>query len=350
MLNWEEYVIHPQAEDAYRACRTLCREDYSGLRQVISRLATDLRPRSVACLGAGVLNDIPYRELVASGAAIHLVDWLPGIVDVGIAQSIIAASTPENPSCAYCALAVDDAQAFCQGYHASSNGAGGVCDGFAPTTENDAGCAAFQRGSRPMVHYRDATGGYASSFARQVPDSLADAGTWKQAMGCAGKAARRARRQTTPLDIPDGSIDLITSSMLISQFDKEPYTYFSRQAASRLGKPTDRDERQLQSTTEALRFELFTAQAERHCDEIKRIMAPGGRCLFAFEMFQRDAADDGWFLVRECHAALEIMESRFAFDFDALSPRDMITRVEVGAEPSLVQVFLVRHKSGSCSS
>ena len=345
MMRWEDYIAHPRSADAYRACGMRSREGYGGLRAVIARLLTELEPSSVACLGAGVLNDIPYAELVASGAAIHLVDWLPGIVDAGIRQSIIRTGAGGDPGCAYCVLAKDDAWSYCQSYRSTANGAAGVCDEFSPMSKGESGCAAFQRGTRPNVLCRDATNGYASAFARLVPESIKDAKTWKQALGGARSAAKRARRHHTALDIPDASVDLVTSSMLISQFDREPYTYFARQTATRLGEPSDRDERLLSRTLDALRCELFTTQVERHCDEIRRILAPDGYCLVAFELFQYDRADQTWFLVRETHAALEILQARFAFDFDVLPTHDAIVRVELGSGPSQVHCFVLRHKS-----
>ncbi len=344
MLRWEDYISPSRGEDAYRACRAICREDFAGMRDVIARLARVVQPGSVACLGAGVLNDIPYAELVAGGATVHLVDWMPGSVDSGIRQSIISFDTGGNPRCAYCVLAEDDAGAYCRGYRPVANDARDVCAEFTPSGEKEPGCTAFHRGTRPHVHCRDATAGYASSFARLIPESIGNVTSWKQALRRAGATVKKARRHRTPLDIADASIDLVTSSMLISQFDREPFTYFARQAATRLGPPTDREERLLQPAQEALRFELFTTQAERHCDEIMRILAPDGCCLVSFELFQYDAGNDAWFLVRETHAALEIMQARFAFDFDILPPEDAIARVKVGPNPSLVHCFVLRQR------
>jgi hypothetical protein len=185
---------------------------------------------------------------------------------------------------------------------------------FRPAPGESAACESFERGAWPNVLGRDITAGYATAFGHGIPAALHDAGTWKQAFRRARNVARQARRSRAPLAIADGSVDLVTTSMVMSQFDWEPYKYFSRHAAAIVGRPGARQENALQKAGESLRFELALSQIERHCDEIARIMAPDGCCFAAFELFQFDKNIGRWFLVRETHKALGILAERFSFD------------------------------------
>ncbi len=352
--SWEDYIGAPAARAASAECRAVCAGAFQPLRRILERLIEAQRPRSVACLGAGVLNDIPFPELVRLGAEIHLVDWIPGIVDTGLAQSIIDRDTDGVPNCAFCALGDGEAPPWCRGFAGGFSGGPtgepsgerGVCAAFEPGGGEAPVCKAYERGDRPRVHTQDATGGYASAFAHAAPDAARTAETWRQAIRHGVAAARRGRHGRAHLDIPDASIDLVTSSMVMSQFEHEPYGYFSRQVAARLGPPSARDERRLAQPLAALRDELVVNQLEGHLDEVERIMAPDGRLFAAFELFHHDAADGGSFLVPEMHRALDILGRRFAFDFDLLPARDTVIEMRIGAVPSVVHAFVLRRRPG----
>ena len=343
-MSWDDYLAVPDAERAYGACHTGCGEAYVGLRGVIATLVRRTRPGTVACLGAGVLNDIPYDVLVAAGATIHLVDWLPGAIDSGIRRSIIGRGEQGRPVCAYCTLDDEDAGAYCRRFRPSRDPSARVCERYRPAPGASAACESFERGERPHVLEQDVTAGYATAFGRGIPAALHGVGTWKQAFRRACNAARQARRSRVPLGIADGRVDLVTTSMVMSQFDWEPYTYFSRHTAAIVGPPSAHEEHSLRQAGESLRFELAVSQIERHCDEIARIMAPGGCCFAAFEIFQFDNDERGWFLVRETHQALGILGERFAFDHDILPPEESAFRIEAGDAPAVVQAFVLRHK------
>ena len=141
-------------------------------------------------------------------------------------------------------------------------------------------------------------------------------------------------------------MESVTSSMVMSQFDHEPYEYFSHQLAARLGPPGIRDERRLADSLEALRSELVTRQIEGHLDEVARVMAPDGRFFAAFELFHRRAPDGGWFLIRPMHEALRLLDRRFDFDLDLITPGDSTVRLQIGGSPSIVHAFVLRHKDG----
>ena len=120
-------------------CQARCGPGVHGVSSPVSgllrRSAKQIPPRSVACLGAGVLSDIPYRRLIECGGAVHLVDWLPGVCQSGIKHSIIEIGD-DNPA-----------------------------------------CAAFTHGECPTIHHEDVTGDYASHFSRRLLAELRGVGS-----------------------------------------------------------------------------------------------------------------------------------------------------------------------------
>lgn len=344
LTSWNDYLSLPDPEAVFDECHRRYRGAFSRQREIIARIAEATRPKTVACLGAGLLNDIPYRRLVRAGATVHLVDWLPGIAQAGVARSIIERGENGDPACVYCVLGDDLARAHCRRFTPPASPAAGVCGQFRPAPEPPLVCLSFDKGEQPGCHAEDATGGYAIAFAAEVRDRLDGARTWKKAFAGAATAAKAARRRYTPLSIADASVDLVTSSMLISQFEHEPYRYFSRQAAKRLGAPAPGEARRLAPAMDSLRTALIGDQIERHCDEIERILAPGGRCFMSFEVFQYSPAGGRWFLVEEMHAALARLARRFDFDFDLIGEADMVLRSHTAEDPALVYAFVLAAK------
>ncbi len=338
---WQAYLSPRGEQIAYRACRRQCRQAFDRQRRLIRRVFELKRPKVVCCLGAGVLNDIPYRTFVRAGVTIHLVDWMPGAVEDGIAMSIITADEDASPRCAYCDLSEDQARTYCAHFAGPKRPQARVCRNFVPGPGDPPTCLKFEKSDRPLVHREDVTGGYASAFGERVDEALAGARSWKQALARAADLARRVQRHGSSLSIADASVDLVTSSMLVSQFEHEPYRYFSRQTARRLGWPDADEARRLRPAMERLRSTLFAAQIERHCDEILRILAPGGLCFMSIEMFHRDPDHEHWFAVREMHAALAHLSERFRFNFDVIGEADCLTRFQTDRSPSLVFSFVL---------
>ncbi len=294
----------------------------------------------MACLGAGLLNDIPYRDMVHSGTAIHLVDWLPGGMETGIRLSIV--NEDEGPDCTYCHLSDEDAQTYCRRFDRSKDPEKRVCNSFKPGEGEFPTCTAFERGDLPVVHEADVTAGYARAFAEGVPEIVARSSNWKQALRGAWARTREIGIHSEPLEIPENSVDLVTSVLVMSQFEHEPYSYFSRQAAARLGPPTAREEKRLQVDLERLRSSLLEEQIDRHCREIARILAPGGYCIMAFELFHFDSTLDRWFLVEEMYRGLKIVERHLEFTGDLLADSDTVCRFEQDDAASLVYYFALK--------
>ncbi len=152
--------------------------------------------------------------------------------------------------------------------------------------------------------------------------------------------ANRVRRHRASTGIAEESVDLVTSSMLVSQFEFEPYRYFSRQVADVLGRPTPRENRRLKPAIETLRSTLLANQLEGHCDEIERSLAPRGWCFMSFQMFHFDDRENRWFLVEEMHQALALLARRFRFDIDIVPEHGLATRYD-GASGASVDFSLV---------
>lgn len=348
LLSWDAYLAGQGAAQTYRGCRSRCTPAFRQQRAFIRRIVEQTNPGVVACLGAGVLNDIPYRTLLGSGARLHLVDWLPGVIEAGVARSIIATDEAGGAHCAYCALGGDRARECCANFHLSAPSSSAVCDRFVPTPGDSPGCDAFEIGSWPQVHVEDVTGGYASAFALGLGPALRGVTTWKQAFARANALARRigrSARQRRRLSIADASVDLVTSSMLLSQFEHEPYDYFAKQVARLIGPPGADDEKHLDRAMAQLRDLLIDRQVEEHCLEIRRILAPGGRVFMSFELFHVNPERTGWFLVRETHRGLSALDRHFRFDFDIIGESESLTRFQSRRAPSMVLALVLEAKA-----
>ena len=339
---WEDYLKPRGAHAAYRECHKRCRSAFARQRTCIRAIVGDRRPEVIACLGAGALNDIPYRSFIDAGAIVHLVDWLPGIAEFGVAHSIIRGSADGLPLCVYCRGA--DAEAYCRSYRRPKASGREVCEAFTPNADDPETCAAFQKACLPHIHQKDVTGGYASAFGAGLAEALRGITSWRQAFKRAIALANRVEARSDTLDIPDHSVDLTISSMVISQFEHEPYTYFSRQVEALLGPPSAPEEARLLAAMEKLRQILLSNQIEGHCREIERITAGDGRIFLAFELFHGEAGGHRLRLIEPMHDALRLLARYFDFDF-AGNPDPLVdTGFETGDDRSVVYHFLLAPK------
>ena len=98
VTGWKAYLS--VSENAAHRCAggESLRRAYRPLREAIRNVVEAARPKTVACLGAGVLNDIPYRALVQSDATLHLVDWMPDLIETGIPMASSAPTPTIGPS------------------------------------------------------------------------------------------------------------------------------------------------------------------------------------------------------------------------------------------------------------
>ncbi len=75
LVGWDEYLKVSNACDTFHECCRRCRPAFERHRTNIQCAVEVTRPKTVACLGAGAFNDIPYEFMVRLGASIHLVNW-----------------------------------------------------------------------------------------------------------------------------------------------------------------------------------------------------------------------------------------------------------------------------------
>lgn len=343
-VTWEEYLSVPESGAKFLECFQRCRNSFERHRDNIRRLVEKTSPGVVVCLGAGILNDIPYNTLVKSGATIHLVDWLAGSSDAGISLSIIEMDEDQSPRCIYCNVSSICPEQFCINYQPSSQSDSTVCDRFELSHSEPPTCEAFAKGECPSIHYEDVTGGYASEFGHRLLRRLRDARTWEQAFSKATKLAGRIKPMEH-LSIDDASVDLVTSSMLVSQFAHEPYNFFSVRTAERLGPPAPEQEARLLPAMARLRSALFTHQVQRHLDEVQRILAPGGICYLSFEMFSTVPTSHQWYMVEGVSKVLEAAGSRFHFSFDQIPENESIRQFQASGGRSLTLCLVLESKS-----
>lgn len=337
ITSWEAYLNPQTGPDDCRDYRRRGESSFQSQRACIQRIFAARKPKVVACLGAGILNDIPYQSFVEANATVHLVDWVKGVTDFGLTQSIVQGGQSDSPQCVYCRLVGRDPHDFCRSYHQSAQSRGGVCDAFTVSPDVSNACSAFQKGRLPYIHQQDITSGYANAFGAGLADELHGIASWRQAFKRAIALANRVKTRRRKLAIADKSVDLAISSMVISQFEHEPYDYFSRQAATLLGAPLEQDEKHLRSPMEKLRSTLLDNQIQGHCDEIERILATGGRWLVAFEIFHCYAGQDRWYLVEQMHGALRALARRFYFDVDG-NP-DLLAGIKFEGDHSRSMVY-----------
>ena len=170
---WDEYLTVPDSPLRYGICRDSGEGEYAPLRETIGRVVGRILPKAVTCLGAGVLNDIPYDALVGRCRVVHLVDWLPGIIDSGIARAIVSRNAEGAFNCIYCSSGALDKAGYCTRYRHSADTGLKVCDRFVPVAGARTGCVSFERGIWPRVLTQDVTGGYATAFSRQACGCIA---------------------------------------------------------------------------------------------------------------------------------------------------------------------------------
>lgn len=338
---WQAYLQGAKSPETYGRCIREGRPGFALLRDLIARLVERLEPREVVCLGAGALNDIPFRRLVRRDCKLHLVDWLPDIVETGIQGSSMSEDASGQTTCVFCELGEDKARDFCTAFNRRREDEPGVCENFERTTDEYLACENYRIGTLPAVWREDVTGGFASTFAAAVSREIERSGSWRSALKQAMRLAKNPP-PPKPLPIGEASADLVISSMVLSQFEFEPYGYFSSRAVAVHGRPTSGQQKRLGESDSRLRDRLLSESVERHCAEIRRILKPDGRCFMAFEMHHRNHEADGWFLVRQMHDAIPALQRHFHFDFEQLQAPDHVVELADGNSRSLVYCYLLK--------
>jgi SAM-dependent methyltransferase len=344
---WHDYLKPPNISPAEH--KAVSAAVFAQQRDVIQKLVQILHPHSVLCLGAGHLNDIPIETLVADDADIYLAEWVDGITEQSFRHDLVT-QIEQRFICLVCQCA-GDPQKYCRSYRRDDGAAASPvraqtpedhCGNFVPADGTIPLCRNYAPAAFPQYLHADVTRGVAENFARQVAALLARAKKPKQALRSAIEVSVRPRADQ-PLPLADHSMDFITSSMVVSQFDFEPYSYFVRNLFLQFGElAAERNADAVNALAETLRNNLFLTQVEAHCQEILRLLKPDGRAYFSIETLHRETPAEYWFFAETATKALEIVARHFSFDLDSMPGIIVPARIEmVRGGTSIVQSYLL---------
>jgi hypothetical protein len=217
------------------------------------------------------------------------------------------------------------------------------CDNFMVGEDSAAAlCGNYAPGEFPRFLHADVTRGIAEHFAKQVPAILRRANKPKHAFRYAIHASAQPRA-SAPLPLADHSVDFITSSLVASQFDFEPYTYFVRNLFLHFGQEAvEQNIDALNSLVETLRDNLFLTQLEGHCQEMLRLLKPGGRIYFSIEALHAGGPSEPYFQPEVSCKAMGVIGRHFHFDLRTLPEMVAPARTAMveGGE-SVIQSYLL---------
>ncbi len=297
LLDWDTYLTPKENVQDHRRRTSAA---FVNQRSRISQVYKQFSPESVACLGSGYLNDIPVEEIVQGGSRLLLVDWMKNVSRVSFNSDVV---TPRRNRyhCLVCDAGCEP-QNYCPNFSALPDKPHpkkkGFCSNFKLAKENQPLCENFEPGSSLEFLNADVTEGRADNFAHRVLDVIVKAKNPKAAFKQALKEARSSYRFSKALTVEDDSMDLVTSSMIVSQFDFEPYEFMAKNLVAKFGiDAVARREDELIPLMEELRNNLFFSLLRGHCREINRILQSEGRAYFSLEAFHRKTHDSQWFEV-----------------------------------------------------
>lgn len=334
---WQQYLAD-QASTSYSSGNfKICEQAFIEQKHNIAELIHSLSPTRVAVLGAGYLNDIPLADLLAAGRTIYLVDWQEQAPKIGISRLLLHQDKDAQYRCLFCDMRTG------KDYCANFSGeylTEGVCTAFTLVTSPFMTCERYTPTKEPRFIKADITGGVARSFADNIEEQLMFCTTPREAflrgMNCMEQYHYR------PLPMEDNSMDLVTSSMVMSQFDFEPYTYFATLLEERFGrKELQKQESSLRPLMEEMRTRLFTRQVEAHVREVHRIVKKDNqaRVYVSAELFRSYPGSEHCFVVQDMPLALAILGKYFLFAFDEESYGKVLSKSKLGDGVSINQCY-----------
>lgn len=344
-IHWEGYLKSNQSQDK---CRQKCASAFSGQRTRIRNLFLDRLPKSVVCMGSGYLNDIPIEDFVKRGCKIVLVDWVRDLSRNAYLQDIVQKKDGDY-QCLICQAGYNS-QDFCANYHfhdeRDPDNSPHYCDRFQPSDGEMPQCVQFVLGSTPEFLEEDVTQGVAGEFAGQMARIMLNAKNPKMAFKKALQVVRSLHRVERLLPIEDHSVDMVTSSMVVSQFDFEPYGFMEKNLAIQFGVENIlAQEKTLLPYMNDLRDRLFKVMVDHHFREIHRILHPEGRAYYSSETFQQMGDTGRWFPVKGSTQALEILEKYFWFDFSNSPDLPPSERIQMYKKGSVVESHVLIPKA-----
>ena len=350
--DWDSYLKPPAVPVA--AHRAKSAGAFAGQKDNIGKLCGILHPATIVCMGSGYLNDIPLDDMIAVNADIYFAEWIDGITQQAFHYDLVR-QIADRFICLACQCSGDPTK-YCRNYFVAERGLTAAaaadasadhCDNFLRAEDSECpSCANFSAGTFPRFFHADVTQGVAQNFAAQIPAILKRAGKPRQAFRYAIHASAQARGKAL-LPLPDHSVDFITSSMVASQFDFEPYGYFVHSLFLRFGREgVERNRDALNPLVESLRDSLFLAQIEGHCREMLRLVKPEGRIYFSIETLHSGGPAEPYFQAEVACKAMSIIGRYFYFDLETLP--DIITPAHaamVAGGRSVIQSWLLLPKS-----
>ena len=309
---WDTYLDAPILED--KLLQPRCNSAFDNQREHIDKLLRRFQPRRVACLGSGYLNDLPIQLLFQIADETFFIDWLPNVSVLGLSRRIIQ-HTEGVAHCVFCECMRPDR--FCRGFTESKCESASVCTAYSAPEDSKTQCVNYEPGDDPRFVRADVTSGRASRFGQRVFNAVQKCDTPKQAFNRAIRECRRCSEIQDPIPIQSDSFNFVTSSLVASQFDAEPYGYFARLIEQKFGRDAIKaKENVLLPLMEELRTELFRVQIEGHCGEIFRLLSKeNGRAYLSVELFRSLPAGDDFFLTHESPQLLKSLQRRFFLDF-----------------------------------
>jgi hypothetical protein len=335
---WDSYLSSSVSDVLLKDRYCRWEKSFSDHKEIISKLIGSLNPASIAILGSGFLNDVPLADLIDENRKVYLVDWIKDISEMGVNGSIIE-KKGNRYSCLFCLNGAG--KKYCKNY-VDVVSEDEVCVGFESDEKTFCVCKNYDPATEPSFLKADITGGVSRSFAEKIEKNIISCKTPKAAFLKA--IAFVDRYKYKPIPIPNNSIDLVTSSMVLSQFDVEPYTYFSRLLEKRFGREElKKHESKLMPLMEKLRTKLFCVQVECHIKEMHRIAKKNesSRAYLSAELFRSYSDRDHYFPVQDMPKAIEVIGKYFHFNFGDLLGEKVLRKSNSGDGVSINQSFVL---------
>ncbi len=347
--HWNDYL---RPRENFRECRRQCWTCFAGQRERIRQLVRTRHPHTIVCMGSGSLNDLPIEDFIDEGASVYLVDWVRDVSRLAYLHDIVQPGQ-EDFQCVIC-RSRGSPQTYCPNHRPFPkvpDAPRQVCANFRLDSSGLPLCQNFEFGTDPRFLQHDVTQGRGGEFARRVDRIVERARNPKAVFQNALREVHRLETVRECLPIPDHSVDFVTSAMLVSQFEFEPYGFLARRLVERFGEESlVRQEEKLRHPMEKLRDRLFQIQVDGHFREIHRILKPEGRVYLSLESFHRGSGKGPWFRVKELFPTLAGLERSFGFDFDAVPSLANPDRTKILEGESIIQSFvLVPRPEGEAS-
>lgn len=340
---WTQYLDADVNSQACNSSRRQCQSAMVRQRELIARITEQRRPETIACLGSGYLNDIPIQKLFEGGKDVALVDWIDGVSREGVAGSIIS-NQDGRYHCLFCDKCIG--ALYCSNFTNEIIDEG-VCSAFEPVKGEHGEtvtCGNYEPGLQPNFVAGDVTAGYSSGFSEAVEHKINKCKSPKEAFIKAIKTCDQVAGKHQHIPLAADSIEFLTSSMVVSQFDVEPYNFFAFLLERTYGRAKIQSlEKTLTPLMEKLRTKLFVDQVKHHVAEMFRLVKKDGtgRIYFSVELFRLNPDGKFYFLVQDMHEVLDIIGRYFWFDFELLPESDVLHRSQMGDGISVIQNYIL---------